>query len=127
MAEWSEARVCGRSLAGVAGSNPTGGMDVRVELHIKDKRHSQDNAEGGGTGLFQKVDGLRIYQLTRPNITEGLNRGQYRCEKLLLASLLNITYLSCLRLYIACFNMSEDSEPDCIHRKIKRHILKKGL
>ena len=28
--EWSKARVCGRSLAGVAGSNPTGGMDVCV-------------------------------------------------------------------------------------------------
>ena len=30
MAERSDARVCGRSLAGSAGSNPTGGMDVCV-------------------------------------------------------------------------------------------------
>ena len=30
MAERSKARVCGRSLAGVAGSNPAGGMDVCV-------------------------------------------------------------------------------------------------
>ena len=30
VAERSKARVCGRSLAGVAGSNPAGGMDVCV-------------------------------------------------------------------------------------------------
>ena len=30
MAERSKARVCGRSLAGVAGSNPAEGMDVFV-------------------------------------------------------------------------------------------------
>ena len=28
--EWSKARVCGRSLAGVADSNPVGNMDVCV-------------------------------------------------------------------------------------------------
>ena len=30
MAERSKARVCGRSLAGVAGLNPARGMDVRI-------------------------------------------------------------------------------------------------
>jgi hypothetical protein len=30
VAERSKGRVCGRSLAEVAGSNPAGGMDVRV-------------------------------------------------------------------------------------------------
>ena len=30
VSERSKARVCGRSLAGVAGSNPVGGMDVCV-------------------------------------------------------------------------------------------------
>jgi hypothetical protein len=28
VAEWSKASVCGRSLAGIAVSNPAGGMDV---------------------------------------------------------------------------------------------------
>ena len=40
----SKAMVCGRSLAGVAGSNPAGAwMFVLCVLHSKDKRHSQDN------------------------------------------------------------------------------------
>ena len=30
VAERSKARVCGRSLAGIVGSNPTGGMEVCV-------------------------------------------------------------------------------------------------
>ena len=30
MAELPEARLCGRSLAGAAGSNPAGGMDVCI-------------------------------------------------------------------------------------------------
>jgi hypothetical protein len=30
MAEWSKAWVCGRSPTGIAGSNPSGGMDVCV-------------------------------------------------------------------------------------------------
>ena len=42
VAERSKARVCGRSVAGVAGSNPAGGHGRFVELHIKERRHSQD-------------------------------------------------------------------------------------
>ena len=30
--EWSKALVCGSSIAGIAGSNPAGGMDVCVVL-----------------------------------------------------------------------------------------------
>jgi hypothetical protein len=41
--ERSKARVCGRSLAGVAGSNTAGGMDVCVVYcTVKDQRQSQD-------------------------------------------------------------------------------------
>ena len=40
VAERSKARVCDRSLAGIAGLNPPGGMDVCV---VKDKRQNQDN------------------------------------------------------------------------------------
>ena len=36
VAERSKARVCGRSLAGVAGSYPAGGMDVCVLCVVKD-------------------------------------------------------------------------------------------
>ena len=45
MAERSKARIYGRSLARIAGSNPAGGMDVCLlcVLYSKDKRHSQDN------------------------------------------------------------------------------------
>jgi hypothetical protein len=43
--ERSKARVYGRSLDGIAGSNPTGDMDVCVVLHSKDKRHSQNNQD----------------------------------------------------------------------------------
>ena len=42
-AEQSKARVCGRSLAGVAGSNPAGGMNVCVVCVVKDERQSQEN------------------------------------------------------------------------------------
>ena len=47
VAERSKARVCVRTLTGVAGSNPAGGMDVCVVcvVYNKDKRHSQDNQE----------------------------------------------------------------------------------
>ena len=34
VAERSKARVCGRSLAGIAGLNPVGGMDVCVVLCV---------------------------------------------------------------------------------------------
>ena len=41
MAERSKARACGRSLAGVAGSNPVGGMDVCVVCcTVKTKRQN---------------------------------------------------------------------------------------
>ena len=47
VAERSKARVCGRSLSGVAGSNFAGGMDVCVVLccTVKDKRQNQDNQD----------------------------------------------------------------------------------
>ena len=45
MAERSKAMVCGRSLAGVAGSNPAGGMDVCVMCIVKDKRETQGNQD----------------------------------------------------------------------------------
>ena len=38
VAERSKAKVCGRSLAGVANSNPAGGIDVCVMCSSKDKR-----------------------------------------------------------------------------------------
>ena len=34
VAEWSKTRVCGGSLAGVAGLNPAGGMDICVVLCV---------------------------------------------------------------------------------------------
>ena len=34
MAAVSKAWVCGRSVAGIAGSNPTGGVDVRCECRV---------------------------------------------------------------------------------------------
>jgi hypothetical protein len=34
-AEWSKARVCGLSRAGVVGSNPAGGMDVCVVFVVQ--------------------------------------------------------------------------------------------
>ena len=37
VAQQSQARICGRTLAGIAGSNPAGGMDVCV-LYSKYKR-----------------------------------------------------------------------------------------
>ena len=40
MAERSKARVRSRSLAGVVGSNPAGGMDVCVVLYSNDKRQN---------------------------------------------------------------------------------------
>ena len=40
VAEGSEASVCGHLLAGIVGSNPAGGMDVRVVLYSKDQRQS---------------------------------------------------------------------------------------
>jgi hypothetical protein len=42
-AELSKARVCGRSLAGIAGSNPAGNVDVCVVCVVKDERQSQGN------------------------------------------------------------------------------------
>ena len=46
VAERSKARVCGRSLAGVASSIPLGAwMFVLCLLQGKGKRHSQDNQE----------------------------------------------------------------------------------
>jgi hypothetical protein len=46
-AERSNARVCGGSVAGVAGSNPARGMNVCVVcvLYSKDKRQSQDSQD----------------------------------------------------------------------------------
>lgn len=44
VAAQSRAWVCGRLPAGVAGSNPYGGMDVFV-LYSKDERRSQDNQD----------------------------------------------------------------------------------
>ena len=38
VAERSKARVCGRSLAGVAGSNPAGSINVLYLLYSKNKR-----------------------------------------------------------------------------------------
>ena len=38
MAERSKMRVYGRSLAGIAGSNPAEGMDVRVVLYSKGQK-----------------------------------------------------------------------------------------
>jgi hypothetical protein len=44
LAERSKARACGRSLAKIAGSNPTRGIDVCVVCcTVKDKRQSQDS------------------------------------------------------------------------------------
>ena len=47
MAGRSKARVCSRSLAGIAGLYPAGGMDVCLlcVFYSKDKRHSQDNQD----------------------------------------------------------------------------------
>ena len=44
VAERSKARICGRSLPGVSGSNPAGGMYVYM-LYSKDKRQSQHNRD----------------------------------------------------------------------------------
>ena len=46
MAERSKARVCSRSPAGIAGSNPAGECTfVLCVLYSKDKRQSQDNQD----------------------------------------------------------------------------------
>ena len=46
VAEWSKARVCGRSLAGIAGSNPAAGMDVCCECRtVRTKGKSQENQD----------------------------------------------------------------------------------
>ena len=38
VAERSKARVCGRSLSGIAGSNPAGGMDIFCECYVLSSR-----------------------------------------------------------------------------------------
>ena len=43
MAERSKARVCGRLLAGIAGSNPAGSMDVCVVLNSEEKETCKEN------------------------------------------------------------------------------------
>ena len=52
VAERSKARVCGRTLAGVAGSNPAGGMDVLYSKGKKEKpgqsRQRVNNKISGG-------------------------------------------------------------------------------
>ena len=46
VAERSKARVCGRSLAGIAGSNPAGGMDVCIVCIVKLSRYRTGQALG---------------------------------------------------------------------------------
>ena len=45
MAERSKAWVCGRSLAGIAGLNPAGGMDICVCVVSKDKYRMQESED----------------------------------------------------------------------------------
>jgi hypothetical protein len=54
--EWSKARVYGRSLAGIASSNPAGGMDVcceccQVEVSATDWSHVQRSPTDCGASL----------------------------------------------------------------------------
>jgi hypothetical protein len=54
VAKKSRARVCGWSLAGVAGSNPTGGMDVMLwVLHKKDQKRSGVSRESAAARLLE--------------------------------------------------------------------------
>ena len=45
VAERSKAWVCGRSLAGIAGLNPAGGMDICVCVVSKDKYRMQESED----------------------------------------------------------------------------------
>ena len=54
MAKKSRAGDCGRSHAGVAGSNPTGGMDVMLcVLHKKDQKRSGVSRESAAARLLE--------------------------------------------------------------------------
>ena len=55
VAERSKARVCGRSLAGVAGSNPAGGMDVCVVCVLQSKRQKAKPGQSGQRSNTDKV------------------------------------------------------------------------
>jgi hypothetical protein len=63
VAAQSKAWVCGRSPAGVAGSNPAGSMDICV-LYSKDERQSQDNED-------KKVQ-LKYRERTKKMLVESL-------------------------------------------------------
>ena len=57
VADRSKARVCGRSLAGIAGSNPAGGMDVCVlcECCVCSGRGLCDGPDPSSRGVLPSV------------------------------------------------------------------------
>ena len=74
MAEQSKTKVCGRSLAEIAVSNPAGGVGVCVVcvLYSKDKRQSQDKAVqtkyGEGTKKIRQGARVLFSKTSRPQM-----------------------------------------------------------
>ena len=64
----SKARVCGRSLAGVVGSDPAGGMDVCVVLWVKTKTQN--------AGQSRQRNKVRIKQTKKYTRTQKLSGGE---------------------------------------------------